>query len=329
MLGYIGSKKSLLNFIEESLKDVVTSETVFADLFAGTGAVSQHFKETAKHVVVNDSEYYSYVINYSMLKTNFSEKLKTIVGRLNNLEGIEGLITKHYAQDRMFFTEANAKRIDAIRQEIDKLKDIGEVDISEYNFLIASLLVATDKVANTASVYGAYLKAYKKTALKDLMMKPIHTCISNENKDHEVYNGDTLDVIVDKTFDVVYIDPPYNSRQYSANYGLLNYLAKYDDSIEITGKGGLIKNYFKSSFCKKGEVKESFDKLIQNTNAKYIFVSYNNEGLLSKDEMTEIFEKYGETTVSIKEYKKFLSQKDEKHKEIKIVQEYLYKICKN
>lgn len=137
-----------------------------------------------------------------------------------------------------------------------------------------------------------------------------------------------MDIIVDKTFDVVYIDPPYNSRQYSANYGLLNYIAKYDDQIEIQGKGGLIKNYFKSSFCKKGEVKNSFDILVQNTNAKYIFVSYNNEGLLNNDEMKEVFERYGETTVSVKEYKKFLSQKDEKHKEVKIVQEYLYKICK-
>jgi adenine-specific DNA-methyltransferase len=328
MLGYIGSKKSLISFLDSHISNVITNETVFADLFAGTGVVSQYFKNKVMTVVANDAEFYSYVINYAMLKSDFSDKLALLIEELNNLTGIEGIITKHYATDRQFFTVDNAKRMDAIRTKIEELKNTEAINEKEYYYLIASFLIASDKVANTASVYGAYLKKYKSSALKSLLMKPIHTITNNSDKNHNACNQDTLNLIQDFVFDVVYIDPPYNHRQYSANYGLLNYLAYYDSNIEIVGKSGLIKNYFKSSFCKKAEVLASFEKLIQQLKAKVIFVSYNNEGLLSKDELTQVFEKYGTVTCYVEEYKKFLSHKESKHKEIKVVQEYLFQIDK-
>lgn len=329
MLNYIGSKKTLLEFLNDKISNVINENTSFADLFSGTGVVGQHFKNTAHHVVVNDAEYYSFVVNYAMLKCDFSDKLSSLIQELNALEGISGLMTQHFSQERMFFTEENAKKIDAIRNKIEDWKIAEEIDNAEFFYLLACLLVAADKVANTASVYGAYLKQYKGTALKPLTLNPIHKDTTNTSKDHEVHNRNTLELILEHKFDVVYIDPPYNHRQYAANYSPLNYLALYDDTIEIQGKGGVIKNYFKSPFCRKAEVMNSFDSLIKNTKASYIFVSYNNEGLLPPDDMLAIFNKYGTTTIHTKEYKKYLSHKETKHKEVKIVTEYLYEIRKN
>jgi adenine-specific DNA-methyltransferase len=326
MLNYIGSKKSLLQFLEEHIKTRLKETDIFADLFAGTGCVASHFRDFAKAVVVNDAEYYSYVINMAMLKANYSDKLNEIVQEINNLQGTEGIITKHYAIDRMFFTLDNGKKIDSMRQKIEELKDTDYIDNTEYYFLLASLILAADKVANTASIYGAYLKQYKASAKKNIVLTPIHTKTNIHEQENEVFRGDTLDVVVDKTFDVVYIDPPYNHRQYSANYSLLNYLALYDDTIEIKGKAGLIADYFKSSFCKKADVLDSFDCLMSRIKARVVFISYNNEGIAPKDDMIKVFEKYGDVILHKKEYKKFLSHKEDKHKQVKNVEEYLFQI---
>ena len=328
MLNYIGSKKTLLSFLEEKIGYVINSSTSFADLFSGTGVVGQRFKNIAHHVTVNDTEYYSFVINYAMLKCDYSPKLLSLVEELNVLAGISGLITENFSQERMFFTRENAMKIDAIRMKIEEWKEAEVIDIAEFYYLLACLLVAADKVANTASVYGAYLKKYKNTALKAVKVELVHTEIDITSKDHEVYNQDTLSLILDKEFDIVYIDPPYNHRQYAANYSPLNYIALYDENIEIKGKGGVIKNYFKSSFCRKADVIDSFDSLIKNTKASHIFVSYNNEGLVCQNDLLNIFNKYGVTVVHTKEYKKFLSHKETKHKELRIVTEYLYEIKK-
>ena len=94
MLGYIGSKKSLLPFLDDVMKDVIIEHTSFADLFAGTGSVSQHFKDTAKNIVVNDSEWYSYIINFALLKVDYSDKLGKVIENLNTIKGVDGLIIR-------------------------------------------------------------------------------------------------------------------------------------------------------------------------------------------------------------------------------------------
>jgi adenine-specific DNA-methyltransferase len=318
-----------LTFLEEHIKPKLGPNVVFADLFAGTGVVGQHFKAFSGRVVANDAETYSFVVNSAMLCCDHSQKLQDLVDTLNGLPGVSGMITRDFAKDRMFFTESNAMKIDGIRTEIEGLKKSGEVDVSEYHYLIACLLVAADKVANTASVYGAYLKQYKTSSKKTLELKAVHTRTDNVGRNNEVHRGDTLDLIQDHAFDVAYIDPPYNHRQYSANYSVLNSIALYDPTLELKGKAGVIADYFKSPFCKKTEVVQSFDRLIEDLDAAHIFVSYNNEGLLTQKEMTAIFEKHGHVTLHTKEYKKFVSQKSkDDEKTVKNIYEFLYEIEK-
>lgn len=312
-LNYIGCKHTLcphlINIISEQIPDLQNKS--FLDLFAGTGSVSYRIQNLVKTCNSNDLEYYSFVINYALIKSNYSDKIQQILDECNKLLGIEGLVTTSYSGERMFFTENNSKKCDAIRQFIEEYKLTKQINNEEYYFLLASLLVSMDKVANTSCVYGAFLKEFKKTALKDLLVQPIHKNTELKSKLNQVYNLRAEELSLQNEFyDVVYMDPPYNQRQYSANYCPLNYIALYDKNIVLKGKTGLIDGYNKSKFCSKLTVKESFKQILDNIKCNYIFISYNNEGLLPYNEMEELFVSYGELKIYKIEYKKFKAQKN-------------------
>jgi adenine-specific DNA-methyltransferase len=324
-LNYIGSKKTLfktLKYIcDNNIYEHSKEKLSFADLFAGTGTVGFNMNNYYSKIIANDLEYYSYVINYALLKCDCTEKIKIIIEDCNNLSSVKGLIYNNFSPNpncnRMFFTNENAEKCDAIRQYINILLKNDSITIDEYMFLLASLLISIDKVANTSSVYGAYLKKYKKSALKSLIIKPIHTIIQ-KNKNNIVYNNDIIQ-LVKYSFDIVYLDPPYNQRQYSSNYSPLNYIALYDN-IELLGKTGLIKNYNKSDFCSKVKVKSTFIELIKNLKAKYVILSYNNEGLMSFDDLKEILLDKGDVILYKIEYNKFKAQQNvEKAKVIEYI----------
>jgi adenine-specific DNA-methyltransferase len=317
-LNYIGSKHTLCHSIIEIIKkeiDVVKmSSSHFLDLFAGTGSIGFNMQDLVSQCKANDLEYYSYVINCALLQCAYSEKLQSILDSCNHLDGVEGLIYKNYSQnwecERMFFTSKNAGKADAIRIHIEKLKTANAITINEYYFLLASLIVSIDKVANTSCVYGAYLKEYKKTALKPLLLLPIHVKTDIKMVLNQVTNVSAEALSVkSEHYDIVYMDPPYNQRQYSANYSPLNYIAHYDESIVLKGVTGLIDGYNKSNFCSKPKVKQSFKTVLDNLKCDHIFISYNNEGLLSFEELKQLLACYGEVKVYKIQYKKFKAQK--------------------
>ena len=328
-MNYIGSKYKLSDFIKTTIYSVVgtdLSNQVFCDIFAGTGIVGRVFKNEVKQVIANDFEYYSYVLNKNYIENHehIPDKEKYIE-ILNNLEGQEGFIYKNYClgsgSARQYFSDENGKKIDAVRQQIENWKNKNDIDDKLYYFLLASLLESADKVANTASVYGAFLKHLKKTAQKTMVIESAEYII-NDNE-HIVYNEDSNVLIKKIEGDILYLDPPYNARQYGANYHLLNTIAKYDNFIP-KGKTGL-RNYNKSQYCSKSSVKKAFEELIKEANFKYIFLSYNNEGLMSVNDIKSIMEKYGKYDLISTNYQRFRADKEENrnHKANK-TEEYLH-----
>jgi len=315
-LNYIGSKHTLspllIKIIDEEISHL--NEKSFLDMFSGTGSIAFRFQDLTLNCAANDLEFYSFVINFALIKCSYSTKLQTILDECNELEGVEGLVYNNYSQNdncnRMFFTSYNAKKCDAIRIHIEQLKHNNIITQNEYYFLLASLIVSIDKVANTSCVYGAFLKEYKKSSLKHLIVIPIHTKIDIRVNSNNVYNLSAEELSQQNTFyDVVYMDPPYNHRQYSANYCPLNYIAYYDSNIKLNGKTGTIDGYNKSNFCSKIKVKNSFKTILDNLKCNYIFISYNNEGLLNYDELKELLSSYGELKLYKIPYKKFKAQK--------------------
>ena len=200
-------------------------------------------------------------------------------------------------------------RCDAIRQKIENWKTENLISDDEYYFLITSLLESIDKRANTASIYGAFLKELKRTAQNNLILRPAELIINDQ--DHKVFNEDINKVSEKVKGDILYLDPPYNHRQYATNYHLLETIAKYDSS-KIHGKTGL-RDYQnqKSLYCSKSQVRKAFKDLILKAKAKYIFLSYNNEGLMTFDDIKEIMSLRGKYGCFTKEYNRFKADKSE------------------
>lgn len=313
-MNYIGSKKKLLNFIKNSVYETVgynLEDKVFCDLFAGTGIVGHNFKKEVKKIISNDLEYYSYVLNRNYIGNNNELQVDEYFDILNDLPLISnGFVYENYCNggksDRLYFSDHNGKKIDTIRQKIETWKNDNEISDDIYYHLLASLLECADKVANTASMYGAYLKKLKKTALKELILVPTNIHISTNKGD--VYNRDSNELITEIEGDILYLDPPYNARQYGSNYHMLNTIANNKPFIP-SGMTGL-PEYNRSKYCSRTKVLEEFDHLIKNSRFKYIFLSYNNEGLMSVDDVRSVMEKYGDYKLSTTEYQRFKADRD-------------------
>ncbi|MCR9182157.1 MAG: DNA adenine methylase [Flavobacteriaceae bacterium] len=313
-MNYIGSKHKLNPWILETISKAVKiplKETVFCDLFAGTGAVGRNFKPLAKQVLANDIEYYSYILLKNYIGNHKPLDFKNVIYELNTLPGIKGFIYENYSEGgsagRLYFSEENGQKIDAIRIQIEQWWTDKKIQEDLYYFLLASLIESADKVANTASVYGAYLKQVKKSAVKTLILEPALFEITQQP--HLVFQEDANSLIKKISGDILYLDPPYNARQYGANYHLLNTIAKYDTFVP-QGKTGL-RSYEKSNYCKKGEVTKSFEDLIKNAQFQWVFLSYNNEGLMTEEEVKTIMKRYGNYTLKTKKYQRFKADKTE------------------
>lgn len=326
-MNYIGSKKSLLKFLEKAVEQcyIEKSNPILCDLFAGTGRVGRHFKEKGYSIIANDMEDYSYSLIKHYIGNHTELHIKKYIQALNNLNGITtGFVFNNYCPSgqlssvikktkdgeqilqRQYFSDQNGQIIDEARQLINKWLNEKEISEQQYNYLLAIIIEASDKVANTASVYGAFLKQLKNAALKKIEFKDIDYTITDFS--HYVYHDDANSLIHNIEGDILYLDPPYNERQYGANYHVLNTIAKYDNP-ELKGVSGMRK-YTPSLWCKKKNVKEVFEDLIKNAKFKYVLLSYNSESLMSPEEIKDIMSKYGEYSFITQDYGRFKADKD-------------------
>ena len=314
-MNYIGSKQSLLDFLETTIEEFTGYKEgdsfVFGDLFAGTGVVGQRYKEKGHSVISSDIQYYSYVLNKHYIE-NIPELDDSLLEYFNNLNPVKGFIYNNYCEGsgsgRNYFTNENGMKCDAVRIELERLYRAGEINDNLYFYYLASLINSIDKYANTASVYGAFLKHIKKPAQKEFMLELLPVGNGNIGK---VYNEDINELIKKVGGDVLYIDPPYNNRQYCSNYHVLETIAKYD-TPKLRGVTGLRdETYQKSKYCSKRTVIDIFEDLIKNADFKYIILSYNNEGLMDLKTIKDIMSKYGEYDFFTKEYRRFKADRDE------------------
>ncbi len=332
-MNYIGSKLKLCNeFLPTTIHQVCgedLTDMVFCDLFAGTGIVGRTFKSKVKQVISNDIELYSFVLNKNYIWNHTPiEGKEKYIDYLNNLfTDDSGFIYNNYclggSGERQYFSDENGKKIDAARRKINEWKNIGKINEHLYYYLLCSLLESADKVANTASVYGAYLKKLKKSAQKNMVIEGADYELNCN--DHAVYMEDANLLIKNISGDILYLDPPYNSRQYGANYHLLNTIAEYKEFVP-KGKTGL-RDYQKSKYCSAATVSNEFDDLIKNAEFKFIFLSYNNEGLMSESEVKSIMSKYGKYDLAKTEYQRFKADSNRYNKADSTI-EYLHILVK-
>jgi len=341
-LNYIGSKFQLLDWLTSIVQEK-TGWTSFegktvADLFGGTGIVSYHFRKLGAAVISNDAELYSSIITKAFTRSCYTDTCKKVLDQLqkdlDDKKEHVGFVTLHYSpyegNERKFFTVANAKRIDYLRKRLEEMKSTLSED--DYTFLLASILLGADAVSNVPAVYGCYLKSFKSKATKDLVLTQIHTRSSVAAEGSQTFHSDVLNTEFLRSFtsDVVYLDPPYNERQYSKNYFPLNIIAKTPELLvgqELKGKTGIPSDCFISPFCKKGAtVEKAFDTLVRELKTQWVFLSYNSESLVSKEKMLTLLKKYGEVSIIERDYKRFKSFEYNKDTSI---QEYLFCLKKS
>ena len=338
---YLGNKTKLLNFIEKPLLDNNIQEGIFFDLFAGSASVSKYFKHKNFKIISNDFMYYSYVFSKAYIENNVDKplfkglkkiipnpSLTSVIKYLNNLKGINGFIYKnfskkgsfHLSEPRNYFSAPNARRMDSIREIIKEWKDNELVTDSEYYILLSSLIEKIPFVSNISGTYGAYLKINDPRMSKPFILD-VPNLIKNKFK-NKVYNKDSSDIIKYIDSDILYIDPPYNHRQYSPNYHIWETVAVWDKKIRDTKAGLRDYENQKSLFCSKVKCANTFENLIKNATSRYILFSYNSDGIMSHDTIMSILSTKGNVKVYTKNYQRFKSNSLGKQKSS--LQEWLF-----
>lgn len=273
---YIGSKARMIDSIDEVIKKEKIEYSSFLDLFGGTGIVGDHFNNQNTKVYVNDllkSNYISYQAWFGNEKVD-KKKLNEYINKYNNLSNLEDNYFSANFSDT-YFSKDNCKKIGFIRENIETEYLNNNINSRERAILITSLLYAMDKIANTVGHYDAYRKNGSLDKELELFMLDLKSNINNKN--NKIFNEDSNELVKNLKADVVYIDPPYNSRQYSDAYHLLENVATWEKQ-EVFGVAKKIKrNGIKSKYCSVS-APLAFKDLIENIDAKYIIVSYNNMG---------------------------------------------------
>ena len=347
---YIGNKENILDKIFSILEENKIIGDSFFDFFAGTTNVSRFFKSKGYKVFSSDILYLSYCLQKAYIENNedpafssllpsllhqgwhnlLTRPLDIVVAYLNSLPPVKGFIyqnytpggTKNLDKPRTYFIDENGGRIDAVRIKIEEWKIAGLINESEYFILLACLIETIGFYSNIAGVYAAFQKHWDHRALKPLELKTIELVSSGlENK---VYCADNMDLIKDIDVDLLYLDPPYNERQYAPNYHILETIARYDNP-SIRGVTGM-RDYSdqKSRFCRAKTALEDLDKIAKTAKFHYLILSYNSEGIMPYDIIIETLQKYGKVKLEQFEYARFKSNNNGLSKTKKTVFEQLY-----
>tara|TARA_R110001592_G_scaffold138501_2_gene357557 strand:+ start:13347 stop:14483 length:1137 start_codon:yes stop_codon:yes gene_type:complete len=325
---YMGSKKVLLSFIEDSIKDYTgLSKGNFLDAFSGSGRVSHHFRNMF-NVTANDMQAYSKIINEAyLLDIKSPEKLKTIIDDLNSLDEsyfkiTDGWYTKNYGgtynnnstvdseKNRRPWIDYNARKIDMVRHKVDELYP---KDCAEKSVLLTSLLLAVVKITNAMGHVNGYLKNWVPSNLKKLKLEMVPIDSPQKNK-HVILQKNVINLEKDVKYDVVYVDPPYGSNntklsisgttRYSAFYHLWNTIiinnkpklwGRAGKPFSIKGKPGTDE----LEYNVKDIVIPATIKYMKAFNTKYLAFSYSNKGLMSKQDLLNIFEDSGYDSVKL------------------------------
>ena len=341
---FIGNKQNLLNFIYIPIEEHKINSGVFIDIFSGTASVGKFFKKLGYPLISNDLLSFSYALQRAYIQNNIKpafKKLETeiqnpslssVIKYLNNLEGVEDFIynnftvegTKEKRYKRNYFSEENAKKIDAIRSKIEEWKEKNLITEDEYYILLASLIEAIPYVSNIAGTYGAFLKKDDPRKYKKILLKNSDIVINNYQ--NFAFNEDGNKLIEKIKGDILYIDPPYNTRQYAANYHILEHVAIWDKEIRDSTKTGL-RDYRnqKSLYCIKDKVYDTtldlIDKAINKACVKHVLFSYNSEGLLKDYQIKNILSRYGKVHFYKKSYPRYNSHRENSKQ---IIDEYLF-----
>lgn len=318
---YAGSKLKLLPYIVQMLQSLDGVHSVL-DGFSGSTRVAQAFAQLNYQVHANDVALWSEVLGRCYLLANNTNYYPELINHLNNVKPYRGWFSENYGGEadecKKAFSIKNTAKLDAIRDEIERLK------LSENDKCVAltSLILALDKVDNTLGHFAAYLTTWSSRSKNDLILKvPEKFEITQENT---VSCSDIFDTIKDRSYDLAYFDPPYGSNnakmptsrvRYGAYYHLWTTVIK-NDHPQLFGKAArridtrdkvsasVFEEYRKNE---EGQflALEALRNLIKQTNARYIMLSYSSDGRVSKKDILDTIQECARLkAIKLIDYKK-------------------------
>jgi len=354
IITYIGNKRSLLPLIGEGIHEVQRTlnkdKLVTFDVFSGSGVVARYLKQFSKEIYACDMELYSYIINSCYLENtsniNMAE-IRDIIAEINFLaskELREGFITELYAPkddnnikpgERAFYTRRNAMMIDTTRALIEEV-----VPHHLKKFVLAPLLYVASVHSNTSGVFKGFYKNSQtgvgqfggtgRDALARIC-KPFDIpapVFSVYESSWKVLLGDSNEVASTLPHvDLAYLDPPYNQHPYGSNYFMLNLIAKNQKPESISRVSGIPTDWNRSDYNKRPKAKEALRDIINVINAKYLLISFNSEGFISKEEMMQMLNQIGDVSLFETKYNTFRGSRNLRNRDIH-VKEYLYLVKK-
>lgn len=293
---YIGSKARIVDSIIERIGP--PDGGIFVDAFSGTGAVAESASKAGWKVHVNDHLCSSAIMSFarlvSLADVTFSEfgGYARAIDVLNSLDPQRGFIWREYSPassqtcsvSRMYFTEENAQKIDAIRNQIREWSALERINMSEERVLIADLMRAANRVANTAGTYGCFLSKWQRQSLESLVLE---TAQLRGSAPRATMSAVDVAAVCCSPDDTVYLDPPYTKRQYAAYYHILETIALGDEP-QVDGVCGIRPWREKASdFCYKTRAATAIKSLVESLPARRIFLSYSTEGHVPISVLTE------------------------------------------
>ena len=328
---YTGCKMKLTDWIYDTIVENCVNCDSFCDLFAGTGVVTNSMLDTFDSFYINDFLYSNEIIYKAFfLPEDYSEeKIYTYYSDYNNIDITQILpnfVSKNYGGK--FFSQEDALLIGEIRDDIERHRR--ELNEKEYAILVASLLYSADRSSNTCGHYDAYIKNKNlRSSFRFELIDPVVKS-SNDTRQIQITRKDSNKLAREIECDVVYIDPPYSSRQYSRFYHLLETLTKWDNP-QLFGEAIKPAPENMSEYC-KSKALDAFKELIYSLRARYIIVSYNNtyeskssssKNKMALEDIEQVLRKKGRTKIFSTSHKAFNAGKTDlkDHQELLFVTE--------
>jgi adenine-specific DNA-methyltransferase len=348
LITYLGNKRALLGNIGlavEKVKQRLGKQKLRVfDAFSGSGVVSRFLKAHAGYLVSNDLEDYAAVTGRCYLRNHSSiqyEPLSKIVADLNaqvaNKKLQPGFIEELYSprdeehitkEDRVFYTRDNARRLDRYRQLIDTVPN----DMKD--LLLGPLLSKASIHANTAGVFKGFYKNRKTQVGQfggsgadallrikgQIVLEP--PILSRFECDVEVLQQDANQAARHlKNLDLVYLDPPYNQHPYGSNYFMLNLLVNYKRPTELSRVSGIPTDWRRSGYNVRRQSLRLFQELLQSLDAKYLLISFNNEGFISPHEMKTMLHRLGSVEVLETKYNAYRGSRNFDRRSIHVMEQ--------
>ncbi len=336
---YIGNKTRLRGFINRVLRARGIVGGRACDPFCGTASVARSLKRRGFSVTAGDVMQYAYVFGRAYVETVVRpESVSRLTRLLNALPPHHGFISEHFGPSgtaaaehgRMYFTAENAGRIDAIRTWLQEQHSAGHLTDDAFYVLLAALIEAADRVANTTGVYAAFVKSWQSNARRPLKLRLEPTVSGNSC---HAYRRDALELVTSlPPFELLYLDPPYNTRQYPGYYHIPELIALgwFDEPPRLRGKTGLLPDDDKRSvWCSRGKAEQALTELLAAARCRHIVLSYNTEGIIPEPTIERLLKEHGRRSTYRKyahAYRRYRSDSDHAGRQYSgdAVKEYLY-----